>query len=234
MTLEQWRVSITPKIQGTMNLHLASEGKPLDFFILLSSVVSVMGNMSQANYAAANSYMDAFAHYRRSIGLPAVSLNIGIVLDSGHVIDGTALDQYLDRFPHFHNIQTTLDEVDNGILAAMRGTMADGQSVQPQFMLGMTNTLDPEGVNKWARDSKFIHRIATLQDSNGSQTEESQSQSWRRRLGEVSSMQEAVLAAQAILQELVAPGLGIPSEEISPDKPLYNVGGMYSSEYFGL
>jgi hypothetical protein len=105
--------------------------------------------------------------------------------------------------------------------------MADGQRVEPQVVLGMTSVLDPDGVNKWARDSKFLHRTAAWTGASGSQAEESQSQSWRRRLGEVGSMQDAVLAAQGILQELVAPGLGIPPEEISPDKPLYNVGGMY-------
>ncbi|PSR80251.1 hypothetical protein BD289DRAFT_441070 [Coniella lustricola] len=224
MTFEQWQSAVTPKVEGTMNLHLASEGQPLDFFILLSSVVSIMGNVSQANYAAGNAYMDAFAHYRKSIGLPATSLNIGIVLDSDHIIDGTALDQFLNRFPHFNNIQTTLDEVEKGIIAAMRGTTVDGKPVEAQLVLGMTDSLDPEGVNHWARDSKFIHRYVTAQDSQISQAEESQSQRWRRHFGEANTMQEAAFAAQTILQELVAPGLGILPEDISLDRPLYNVG----------
>lgn len=68
---------IAPKIDGTWNLHRLSLDRPLDFFLLFSSSVSVLGSPGQGNYAVANSFLDALAHYRRAQGLPALSINWG-------------------------------------------------------------------------------------------------------------------------------------------------------------
>lgn len=69
--------AMAPKVDGTWNLHRASLHLPLDFFVLYSSAVSVLGSPGQGNYAAACSFLDAMAHYRRSLGLPAISINWG-------------------------------------------------------------------------------------------------------------------------------------------------------------
>jgi acyl transferase domain-containing protein len=63
-----------PKVWGTYNLHLASRSEPLETFVMFSSVSSA-GNAGQAAYAAANAYLDSFAHFRRACGLPAMSIN---------------------------------------------------------------------------------------------------------------------------------------------------------------
>ena len=68
---------MAPKVDGSWNLHNATMKTPLDFFVLFSSAVSVLGSPGQGNYAAASSYQDAFAHFRRSMGLPAISINWG-------------------------------------------------------------------------------------------------------------------------------------------------------------
>ncbi len=57
-----------PKVQGSWNLHESSLEKPLDFFILFSSVTSSLGSQGQINYASANAYMDALAYFRRIQG----------------------------------------------------------------------------------------------------------------------------------------------------------------------
>ena len=74
---ETVRKVLIPKVLGTWNLHKISLNLPLDFFVMHSSIVSVIGNQGQCNYAAGNSFMDSLASYRRSIGLPAQSLNWG-------------------------------------------------------------------------------------------------------------------------------------------------------------
>ncbi|MDJ0573937.1 MAG: type I polyketide synthase, partial [Xenococcaceae cyanobacterium MO_234.B1] len=68
---------MAPKVAGSWNLHRLTEELPLDFFICFSSVASLIGSPGQGNYAAANAFMDALCHHRRSLGLPGSSINWG-------------------------------------------------------------------------------------------------------------------------------------------------------------
>jgi acyl transferase domain-containing protein/glyoxylase-like metal-dependent hydrolase (beta-lactamase superfamily II)/2-polyprenyl-3-methyl-5-hydroxy-6-metoxy-1,4-benzoquinol methylase len=69
---EQVQAVLAPKVLGVERLDEASSQIPLDFFVLCSSLVSVMGNIGQADYAAANAYLDAFAHTRQAMVLAGV------------------------------------------------------------------------------------------------------------------------------------------------------------------
>ena len=82
-TYQDWIDVVQPKYQGAWNLHNALPD--LDFFIMLSSISAVIGNRGQAAYAAANSFLDDFAHYRASQGLSGTSINLGVVKEIGHV-----------------------------------------------------------------------------------------------------------------------------------------------------
>lgn len=66
-----------PKVDGSWNLHLLTQNIPLDFFILFSSLGSITGSPGQGSYGAANAFMDSLAHFRRSQGLAATSINWG-------------------------------------------------------------------------------------------------------------------------------------------------------------
>lgn len=77
LTRDQFREVMKPKVEGTWLLHRLTENRQLDFFILFSSAASILGSAGQANYAAANAFMDGVAHLRRSQGLPAQSVNWG-------------------------------------------------------------------------------------------------------------------------------------------------------------
>ncbi|MDZ7309035.1 MAG: type I polyketide synthase, partial [candidate division KSB1 bacterium] len=77
MTAERFVQALRPKVQGAWHLHLLTREDKLDHFVLFSSVAALLGTTGQANYAAANAFLDSLAHYRRRLGLPALSINWG-------------------------------------------------------------------------------------------------------------------------------------------------------------
>ncbi|OTB04503.1 hypothetical protein M426DRAFT_261766 [Hypoxylon sp. CI-4A] len=98
MTLEEFRGALDCKVQGTWNLHnvAVEEQLDLDFFTLLSSISGVHGQKGQANYAAANAFLDAFAAYRRGLGLAACSVDLGVIEDVGYLAENQKLRERFD------------------------------------------------------------------------------------------------------------------------------------------
>ncbi|SEL14132.1 Acyl transferase domain-containing protein [Stigmatella aurantiaca] len=74
---ERFTRVFAPKVDGAWHLHELTKDKELDFFVLYSSAATLLGPPGQGSYAAANAFLDALAHHRRSLGLPALSINWG-------------------------------------------------------------------------------------------------------------------------------------------------------------
>ncbi len=83
LTWERFARVMAPKISGAWNLHQLTQAYSLDFFVCFSSMASLLGSPGQGNYAAANAFMDGLMQYRRSMGLPGMSINWGPWSNSG-------------------------------------------------------------------------------------------------------------------------------------------------------
>lgn len=92
MTLTKYYQALDPKIRGSQNLHDFFQQPPnqLDFFVMLSSLGGIFGNVSQCNYSAGNTFQDALAHHRVSHGLPAFTIDVGKVVEVGWVAENQA------------------------------------------------------------------------------------------------------------------------------------------------
>lgn len=77
MTEVDFAKVMAAKVAGTRVLHNTFLGHDLEFFVMFGSAGSVIASPGQGNYAAANAFLDAFAHYRRAEGLPALTIGWG-------------------------------------------------------------------------------------------------------------------------------------------------------------
>jgi hypothetical protein len=86
-TAEKFAHVMGAKVHGSWNLHRLTADCHLDFFILFSSIASVLGSPGQANHSAANAFLDSLAGYRRARGLPALTINWGAWSELGAAAD---------------------------------------------------------------------------------------------------------------------------------------------------
>ncbi|KAF2003938.1 KR-domain-containing protein, partial [Amniculicola lignicola CBS 123094] len=93
-------------------------GKGLNFFTMFSSTSGVMGQYGQANCAAANRFLDAFAQYRHSLGLTASIIDLRVMEDVGFVAESTNLIEYFKFL--LANLLSEEDIVESARLAIAR------------------------------------------------------------------------------------------------------------------
>lgn len=102
MTSERWDRALKLKVEGSWNLHQSTLQDDLDFFILFSSISSITGNRSQSNYATGNAFQNALAAYRKSIGLPGLSVALGSMSGIGVLANDENLLTYCAQMGHAH------------------------------------------------------------------------------------------------------------------------------------
>ncbi|PGH16655.1 hypothetical protein AJ80_05157 [Polytolypa hystricis UAMH7299] len=185
MDLDEFQAAIHPKVTGTQTLIKALESENLDFFLMLSSGASIIGNLSQANYAAGNAFMDTLADSAQASGIPFLSLNLGPISDAGAVATSTRLKQILIRQGY---VLLKLKE----LLASIKYSMTKEarQDECKQIILGFDHRSLLESDNQYSLQNPMFCHLLRSQDSHVVSTN-----------GDVvQSLETAIAAAEGIEQ----------------------------------
>ena len=234
MSFDQWNACIRPKVQGTWNLHTTLP-QGLDFFIMLASFSGIIGNPGQANYAAGNTFQDALAHYRISIGEKATSIDLGVATDVGALVqeqelkDSLLANEYMTPVteteilalldthcsPHFAPTQETCQVIVG--LESPSALRARGAEV-PDFM-----------------HAPFYRSLQHLDHQAGQTSapaKEDAAVDFAAEFAAVASLADAAAFVTAQLTERLAQALGMPASDIDTSKPLpaYGVDSLVAVE----
>ena len=202
----------------------------MDFFILLSSVAGVTGNRGQSNYSCGNTYQDALARYRNSIGERATAIDLSIVGSVGFIAERLGTEAAIQTSPEYMTIEevefhAVLDHYCNpalGILSPLKSQLIMGIHTPAE--------LASKGHNEpvWAQTSLFRHLVYMDQDKvkdfEVSQTTVEDHMDVKTLLRKAISrdaMEEVV--CQALIQRL-SKLLSIPHEDIDVNKPMHRFG----------
>jgi acyl carrier protein len=160
MTFDQYTSVIESKVHGAWNFHNALKSQALDFFVAISSAAGAVGNRGQAAYSAANTFLNAFVQHRVSLGLPASSIDLTAVSDTGYLAEN--LEAAAEVSKNLGSDTICEAEVLALLNAAIDGTLA--RSCGSHMITGMRITTPPPF---WTNDAKFKHlRIAHEAASN--------------------------------------------------------------------
>ncbi|OCT53827.1 putative polyketide synthase [Cladophialophora carrionii] len=181
MTFDDWQTAVLPKIQGTWNLHHSMERhnrQTLDYSVLFSSWSGLVGHWGQANYAAGNTFLDAFVQYRHTLNLPCSAINIGLMEDIGYVSRNEhILEHFRSTATHALQEQNLLDTIQYMIDQSLpanndRLTEDHGFTSAGQVCIGLRTTLplnSPANRTVWKRDPRMaIYHNLSISSGDGS------------------------------------------------------------------
>ncbi|KAF2686198.1 hybrid PKS-NRPS [Lentithecium fluviatile CBS 122367] len=216
--------TLKPKVDGTKYLDDIFSRNNLDFFILFSSLGSVVGNGGQSNYHAANLFMSSLASRRRRKGLAASVINIGMVVDVGYIArTGQAL---IDRLKK--SCYAPLTETDIHHLFAEAILASSPNSVrESDIIMGLTPIVDSvSGMNRppWYGNPRFSHFLLDEEVSEKQPQTSSNALHIRQKL-EACNSEEA--AAEAILEAFsskLETMLQLPPKTVTVDVPILDIG----------
>ncbi|MBX9255496.1 SDR family NAD(P)-dependent oxidoreductase [Desmonostoc muscorum CCALA 125] len=210
---ERLAKAIAPKAMGAWNLHTHTLDVPLDLFVSFSSFSSIIGNAGQGNYVAANTFLDALAHHRRALGLPALTVNWGAIADVGYVAENTAIGKYLDQM----GMKGLRSHQALQILGQLLRVEAVQTAVAP-FNWQRLSEIYPAGAS--ARFSQLVNSAAVLTKADGRNSKAD------LLLGDLMTAEptERLQILESHLREVVALVLGTSPAKLDSQKSLANLG----------
>ncbi|PTR21324.1 type I polyketide synthase [Pseudomonas sp. GV085] len=211
LSQEQLQRVLEPKAKGAQLLHELTAHLPLDFFVLFSSATTLFGNPGQANYVAANHWLEALARHRLLQGLPATAVLWGAIDDAGFLARNQDIKDALQSRMGGAALQSqaALDTLEKLLLQRRSG-------------LGVLE-LDWKALSRFlpaAGTPKFTE-LARLH--SGEQDEESDVDDIQRLLAEMNDQELTELFAEMLKQE-ISEILRIPASKLDSSRPLQELG----------
>lgn len=220
MTYKEWQDALEPKVLGTHNLHLATKDRDLDFFVGFSSVSAILGSKGQANYSAANNYIDALCQHRRRMGLPASTMSVGMIVGIGAVSENAKLEETMKRIGYD-------GVVENELLAQIEVAATDG-GTNIHGSTGASQHQTITGVNLRKPDYFWSHKPLFRNLYANHDFEEDGAAAGKTdlavQLKEANGLEERIpLITQAFVEKM-AQVLSVEASTISPAKSLASYG----------
>ena len=217
MTLEDYSAVTRPKVHGTWNLHRQLP-KDMDFFIMLSSVSGIIGNATQAAYAAGSTFMDTFASYRNALGFPAITLDLGVITGIGYLAENKELAEAMER----QGFEGTNEE---RLMALIHSAIAEPRRQGPlaQIVTGMGTW--KEGTSLSSFDAPpFAHFRRRALDSMGANGQADSSDRVGDALRQATTLAEAADKICAALVDRISSRSSIPVDNINTSKGITDYG----------
>ncbi|MGC9239917.1 MAG: type I polyketide synthase, partial [Acidithiobacillus sp.] len=202
---------LAPKLDGARHLHVLSRQYRLEFFILLSSISNLLGNVGQGAYLAANGALESLALQRRAQGLPATVLQLGPIADAGFLTRHPETRQMLERRlgGHAIGVEQALDALE----WAVRDDIPILAAADLRWSL-LRQSLPWVDTPRHTLLDRFTHSHGEIHDGDGD---------WRNRILAMDETAARGELAQWIAEE-VAQILRLHPEHIDPRKKLSELG----------
>jgi acyl transferase domain-containing protein/NADPH:quinone reductase-like Zn-dependent oxidoreductase/acyl carrier protein len=201
---------IGPKARGAWLLHQASLDMTLDCFVMFSSVSSIFGNPAQGNYAAANAFLDSLAYHRHALGLPALTINWGVLGGEGYVARNQRVAEFLAK----QGIsELSPGEVVSIVESSLRAGSAQVAAIRVDWAKWKTFFRGMQG-------NPLVERIFAAvegQETNGAASD------WRNRIESAAAGEKEAVIAQAV-REVVGSVLRVKPDTLRYDQPLTDLG----------
>lgn len=238
MPWDDFAAVLAPKVAGSRNLDAVLSGEdertePLDFFICLSSITSIAGNVGQSAYAAANQYMTGLVRQRRRRGLAASVLHIAILTGFGYIHRSDAAHfETMQRSLRirYHNqaepdLHAMLAEAVVGGRVGNGDSDSDDSTTGGEFITGLRTVFEGEKAQD-PRLARYL-RDAAGDDLDASAERGSATMSVQAQLAELGADADAGQQRE-VLEKAFAVALGklldMDPETIDPARPVASLG----------